>query len=87
MAEEEPSEDLKRLYQETIKHCLRKNNISDVCVEFLKTGKMQIGCMESCTTLECVENLEQCVSQRDEMKAMQSKVQKLINGEFRIRIL
>ena len=77
---------MKRLYQESINHCLRKNDISSVCVDFLKTGKMQKGCVESCANPDCVENLEQCVLQIKEMKEMNEMIDEP-NGEFIIRIL
>jgi len=69
------TEDFKCIYRETTKKCLRKNDISDACVEFINTGKMKKRCKESCAKPECFEKLEQCLLQLKDLKEVQRQIQ------------
>jgi len=64
----ESSEDLKQQYKNIIEDCIRKNDISERCVESINTGKIEKDCLESCTNSDCVEKLEKCLLEIKELK-------------------
>ena len=71
----ESSEDMRKLYKETIEKCIKKNGISETCADSLNTGKIEKDCLESCTNTDCMEKIGKCISEVKQMK-----------GEFRTGI-
>ena len=49
-------------YKEIGETCLRNKGISDACVEFVKTGKMENDkCLKECSNNGCIEKLKECL--------------------------
>ena len=49
---------------EIVENCLRNNGISDVCVDFVKTGLKLDECLMECTNIgykHCLEKVEACL--------------------------
>merc|ERR1712198_231815 len=49
-------------YKEIAETCLRNKGISDACVEFVKTGKMENDkCLKECSNNGCIKKLKSCL--------------------------
>jgi len=75
--------------KEIVESCLRYEGISDACVEFVKTGKMENDkCLKECSNNGCIEKLKECLDKigLEKMQEISGNLQEGIEGFEALRL-